>query len=59
MKGRTLAPRETVRFTMSLDAADKLETGDPVTEQNGKLSAIAALKVLMYPPPGAFGITGI
>jgi hypothetical protein len=59
MKGRDSGAARNGKLTMSLNAADKLEKGDPVTEQNGMLSAIAALKVLMYPPPGAFGITGI
>ena len=43
------APRETVSFTLVLDAADKLETGDAVTQQNGLLPAISALELLLYP----------
>ena len=42
-------PRETVNFTLALDAADKLETGDAVTQQDGLLPAIAALELLLYP----------
>ncbi len=42
-------PRETVSFTLGLDAADKLETGDAVTQQDGLLPAIAALELLLYP----------
>lgn len=42
-------PRETVNFTIALDAADKLETGDALTQQNGLQPAIAALELLLYP----------
>jgi len=44
-------PHETVSFTIALDAAEKLETGDPVTQQNGILPALSALELLMYPQP--------
>ena len=43
------APRETVSFTLVLDAADKLETADAVTQQDGLLPAISALELLLYP----------
>ena len=43
------APRETVTFTLALDAADKLQTGDPLTQQSGLLPAISALELLLYP----------
>ncbi|HWS97937.1 MAG TPA: hypothetical protein VN620_15840 [Candidatus Methylomirabilis sp.] len=43
------APTEFVSFTLSLDAADKLERGDAVTQQNGLLPIIASLELLLYP----------
>jgi hypothetical protein len=43
------APRETVTFTLVLDAADKLEAGDPVAGQSGILPALAALELLLSP----------
>ena len=43
------APAEFVSFTLSLDAADKLERGDAVTQQNGLLPIIASLELLLYP----------
>jgi hypothetical protein len=42
-------PAETVNFTLALDATDKLETGDAVTQQDGLLPAISALELLLYP----------
>jgi len=42
-------PRETVSFTLSLDAADKLERGDAVALQVGLQPIIASLEVLMSP----------
>lgn len=42
-------PHEFVSFTLGLDAADKLEQGDPVTQQNGLHPMIAALESLVYP----------
>jgi hypothetical protein len=50
------APRETVSFTVSLDAADKLEQGDPLTQQNGLLPVISALELLLYPSPGVLTV---
>jgi hypothetical protein len=50
------APQEMVNFTMSLDAADKLETGDQLTQQRGLLPVIAALELLLYPPPGTLTV---
>jgi hypothetical protein len=47
--GVAAAPRETVTFTLVLDAADKLQAADPVTQQSGLLPAIAALELLLYP----------
>ena len=43
------APRETVSFTVSLDAADKLERGDAVALQVGLQPIIAALELLLNP----------
>jgi hypothetical protein len=50
------APRETVAFTLVLDAADKLEAGDPVTQQSGLLPAISALELLLYPVSGTLTV---
>jgi hypothetical protein len=49
-------PRETVSFTIALDATDKLEAGDPVTQQNGVFPALSALELLMYPKPGTLTV---
>lgn len=49
---RTAEPRETVSFTLALDAADNLERGDPVTQQTGLLPIISALELLLYPTSG-------
>jgi hypothetical protein len=43
------APRETVNFTIALDSAEKLETGDQLTQQNGLLPELSALELLLYP----------
>ena len=50
------SPRETVSFTIALDATDKLEAGDPVTQQNGVFPALSALEILMYPKPGSLTV---
>ena len=50
------APAEFFSFTLSLDAADKLERGDPVTQQSGLHPAIAALELLLYPQPGSLTV---
>lgn len=42
-------PTESVSFTISLDATDKLERGDAVTQQNGLFPVISALELLLYP----------
>src|SRR5664279_1558922 len=47
--GVPAAPRETVTFTLVLDASDKLQAGDPATQQTGLLPAISALELLLYP----------
>ena len=50
------APHETVNFTISLDAADKLQVGDAVTQQNGICPALAALELLLYPQPNSLTV---
>jgi hypothetical protein len=42
-------PQEFMSFTVSFDAADKLETGDPLTQQDGILPMLAALEGLLNP----------
>jgi hypothetical protein len=49
-------PHETVSFTLTLDAADKLEAGDPITQQNGLLPAMSALELLLYPAGNAITV---
>ncbi len=49
-------PQEFVSFTLALDAADKLEVADPLTLQTGLLPMIAALELLLSPPPGSFTV---
>lgn len=46
----TQRPTETMTVTVELDAADRLEKGDPVTTGLGLHPAIAQLELLMYPP---------
>jgi len=43
--------RETIAFTVTFDAADKLEAGDELAQQEGILPALAALQVLLNPAP--------
>jgi len=45
-----VSPPELVSFTLALDASDKLNAGDPVTQQDGLLPMIAALELLLYQP---------
>ena len=49
-------PRETVSFTIPLDAADQLERGDPLTQQSGLLPMISALELLLYPAAGVLTV---
>lgn len=44
------APVETIKIEIELDATDKLETGDPLTVNNGIYPQLAALETLIYPP---------
>jgi hypothetical protein len=50
------SPRELVTFTLALDAADKLQAGDPVAQQSGILPAISALELLLYPASNALTV---
>ncbi|MEU2657186.1 hypothetical protein ABZ615_17860 [Streptomyces sp. NPDC007325] len=43
------APVETVTMTVEVDAADQLETGDPLTVATGISGQLAALEMLLYP----------
>jgi hypothetical protein len=52
----TAEPREVVSFTVSLDAADKLERDDPVAKQSGVLPAMAALESLLYLPASSITV---
>ncbi len=49
-------PVESVSFTLTLDAADKLERADAVTQQSGLLPMISALEFLLSPQPGAITV---
>lgn len=42
-------PQEFMSFTVNFDAADKLEAGDPLTQQDGILPVLAALEELLNP----------
>jgi hypothetical protein len=46
---RVLPPIETFSLTIELDAADQLESGDPVTNLAGLHPALAELELLLYP----------
>jgi len=48
-----LLPTETFSLSVELDAADQLEVADPVTMAVGLHPALAALEMLLYPPPPA------
>ena len=50
------APHEYASFTIALDAADKLQMGDAVTQQNGIAPALSALELLMYPPANSLTV---
>lgn len=49
-----LAPHESVRFTIALDAADTLQVGDAVTQ--GIYPVLSALELLMYPPANSLTV---
>ena len=43
------APKEQIKLEAMMDAADDLETGDPVVADNGLHPRLAALETLIYP----------
>jgi hypothetical protein len=43
-------PRETITLSVTLDATDALETGDPLAVSTGVAPALSALELLLYPP---------
>jgi hypothetical protein len=43
------APTETITMTVEVDAADQLETGDPVAAATGIAPQLASLEMLLYP----------
>jgi len=44
-------PRETIEFTLPLDATDSLEQADAQAIQTGIYPWLSAIELLMYPPP--------
>jgi hypothetical protein len=50
-RNNMLLPTETYQVSVELDAADQMEINDQVTNLVGLHPAIAALELLMYPPP--------
>lgn len=50
-RNNLLLPTETFSLSVELDAADQMEINDPVTNLVGLHPALAALEMLMYPPP--------
>src|SRR5687767_11564955 len=48
-------PEETYQFVLELDATDDLEDGNPIAEQTGIASRIAAIQKLVMPTKGLFG----
>ncbi len=45
-----LAPTESLRLTVELDAADQLEQANPIAVATGLHPTLAALELLLYPP---------
>ena len=43
------APTETITMTVEVDAADQLETGDPMAATTGIAPQLASLEMLLYP----------
>jgi hypothetical protein len=43
------SPRETITFTLMLDATDSLENSQPVTIESGIYPQLSALELLLYP----------
>src|SRR6185312_8015319 len=50
-RNNLLLPTESFSLSVELDAADQMEINDPVTNLVGLHPALAALEMLMYPPP--------
>jgi hypothetical protein len=50
-RNNLLLPTESYQLAVELDASDQLEVSDPVTLTFGLHPALAALEMLMYPPP--------
>src|SRR5216683_473811 len=50
-RNNLLLPTESFQLAVELDAADQMEVDDPVTNAVGLHPALAALEMLMYPPP--------
>jgi hypothetical protein len=42
-------PKETIKISIEVDAADQLEQGDPITVASGVNPPLAALEMLLYP----------
>jgi hypothetical protein len=43
------APVETIKVDIEIDAADQLEAGDPVAQDNGIYPQLSSLEMLIYP----------
>ncbi len=52
-RNNLLLPTESYQLSVELDAADQMEINDPVTNAVGLHPALAALEMLLYPPPVA------
>lgn len=50
-RNNLLLPTESYQLAVELDAADQMELNDQVTNAVGLHPALAALEMLMYPPP--------
>jgi len=50
-RNNLLLPTENYQLAVELDAADQLEANDPVTRFVGLHPALAALELMLYPPP--------
>src|SRR5450759_1976000 len=50
-RNNLLLPTESYQLAVELDAADQMEVNDTITRAVGLHPALAALEMLMYPPP--------
>jgi len=48
-KQQVIVPEESLSFDIRLDATDKLNEGDPITEQFGITPQLATLELMVYP----------